>query len=356
MLYGYPIEAVKNNWLHDTLFRTIRAVHESLDDGRRPSDWPDVLPAMYRGRLGGRVGLRDRVQRYVEAVGTLNTEERDRILRGVVEQNDIQRLVSCTSDCEAVDDLPEAIRRPTRELFRFAFRLLSELGIRDLHYAVIYERSKQHICPFCGCEYFDAPGAPRESVDHYLLFSRYPFAGANLSNLVPMGTKCNSQYKRAQDILRGENGVRRRSFDPYGYVPEISLSLDESIPFEGVRGEVPQWRIRFDVEAEEVDTWLNVFSIRERYTRDILDECFFTWLREFSAWCREGGMINSGEGTALDAMSRYVRYLDAGGLGDRAFLKCAVFRMLDKRCRGGDQRLLAIVKDLAGSGGAEPAV
>ena len=346
MLYGYPIEAVKHNWLHDTLLRTLRSVHERLDDGRGVSDWPDVLPSGYRECLKGRTGLRDRIQVYIEAVGTLNKADRDRVLRGVAEQNDIQRLVSCTRDCEGMDELPEAVRAPTRDLFRFAFRLLSDLGIRDTHYAVIYDRSKQHVCAFCGCEYFDAPSAPREALDHYLLLDIYPFAGANLRNLVPMGTKCNSQYKGNQDILRRENGVRRRSFDPYGEVPEISVCLDESVPFAGRDGELPQWRIRFDVEAEEVDTWLTVFSIRKRYARDVLDAHFSTWLGEFSAWCRESGITHGQNGTVLDAMSAYGRYLAAAGLGDRAFLKCAVFRMLERCCREGNQRLLAFVKSL----------
>ncbi|MCK7494405.1 MAG: hypothetical protein MZW92_26920 [Comamonadaceae bacterium] len=61
--------------------------------------------------------------------------------------------------------------------------LLTKIGIRDRRYQAIYKSAMYHMCPFCGCEYFDAPGAPREDLDHYLAKSRYPFAAVNLEIL-----------------------------------------------------------------------------------------------------------------------------------------------------------------------------
>ena len=352
MLYGYPSAAVADNWLHDALCAAIQDIHDGVcSEGGAPG-WPDLLPVGARARLERRRGLRDRLERYATVVGQLPSGERERVLRALGEQNAIPFLVSCSSDCEAIDDLAEPVRDPTKELFDFAFTLLADLGIRDAQYACIYCDSEYHVCPFCGCEYFDAPGAPREALDHYLPRRRYPFAAVNLRNLVPMGTKCNSLYKRAQDILKGQNGVRRRSFDPYGNVPRISISLDESIPFGGSDGELPDWRIQFDPESEEVDTWLNVFSIRDRYTRDVLDDRFKAWLREFSVWCRASLPGDTENEAILKAVAQYADYFDECGLDDRAFLKFAVFRMLYKYCQDGDERLLAMVRDLATASGA----
>ena len=347
MLYAYPAAAVADNWLHESLCGAIQTIHDILDAGGRIPEWPRLLPAPFRGRLARRTGLRDRLQTYIGVVETFLPDERQRILRALVEENDIEQLLSCSGDCEAVDDLPEPIRHPVTDLFGFAFRLLSGLGVRDSHYRCVYENSVYHVCPFCGCEYFDAPGAPREALDHYLSYNRYPFAAANLRNLVPMGQKCNSRYKLAQDILRADDdGSRRRSYYPYGDVPEISVSLDDSVPFGGADGQLPLWEIHVDVKTEEVDTWLAVFSIRERYARDVLDEGFRSWLHEFSWWSRSLALTAAEDEAVLDAVEEYATCLSAIGLNDRAFLKSAVFRMLHKHCRDGNERLLAIIRDL----------
>ena len=351
MLYGYPVAAVADNWLHESICFAIASVHELLDTGERLPNWPNILPNAFRARLQTKTGLRDRLRVYADSLEALDRGERARVLRALLEQNEIALLVSCAADCDRLDELAEPIRAPALELFGFAFRLLTSLGIRDAHYALIYENSQYRVCPFCGCEYFDAPGAPREALDHYLSYGRYPFAAANLRNLLPMGNKCNSRYKLAQDILRTDQDVRRRSFYPYGEIPEISMSLDDSVPFAGRDGELPRWEIRFDNDLEEIDTWLTVFSIRERYTRDVLDEGFKTWLREFSSWCRSVPLPDTENETLLEAVSRYENYLSALGFNDRAFLKSAVFRMLHKRCRDGNERLLEVVRDLVSLAG-----
>ena len=220
---------------------------------------------------------------YAAAAGKLSVPERQQVLACLVQQNRIADLVTCSTDCESLSDLPKAIQAPVAELFGFAFELLTGLGVRDRHYHAIYTAVPYHVCPFCGCEYFDAPGAPREDLDHYLPKSLYPFAAANLRNLVPMGMKCNERYKLAQDILRDAAGVRRRSFDPYAE-RHLKVVLDNSVPFGGADGQTPDWQIDFDPDSVECTTWDNVFHVRERIKRDVLDASFWQWLRDFSAW------------------------------------------------------------------------
>jgi hypothetical protein len=181
----------------------VQTIHANHDGRQGALAWPDIIPAVHRDKLRRRTGLYDRLAQYAAAAGKLSVSERQQVLACLVQQNRIADLVICSTDCESLSDLPKAIQAPIVELFGFAFELLTGLGVRDRHYRTIYTAVPYHVCPFCGCEYFDAPGTPREDLDHYLPKSLYPFAAANLRNLVPMGMKCNERYKLAQDILRG---------------------------------------------------------------------------------------------------------------------------------------------------------
>lgn len=346
MLFGYPVEAIVENWLHDCLFAILQTIHINLQNGQAPPVWPEIIPEPWRVNLRRRWGLRDRLAEYQTAAVDLDDNGLNQIINALSEQNEIALLLSGVCNCDTIDDLPESIRSPAKNLFTFAFGLLTELGIRDHQYNLIYESTPYHVCPFCGCEYFDAPGAPREALDHYLAESKYPFAAVNLRNLVPMGHKCNSKYKLAQDILYTDDGIRRRSFYPYDEHAGIKVSLDNSEPFAGSHQSfpVPLWQIDFEPDAEEVSTWDTVFHIRERYRRDILDPDFMSWLREFSSWCHSVDVRPVSEQDVIDALRQYSEHMEAIRMRDRAFLKAAVFRMLFRHCQQGNQRLVTLIQ------------
>jgi hypothetical protein len=346
VLFAYPIEATAENWLHECLLEMVQTIHTSHDAGQAVPTWRHIIPEAYRGKLSSRKGFRKRLYQYSAVARTLSVLERQQVLTCLGQQNRIADLVTCSTDCECLTDLPEAIRVPTAKLFGFAFELLTGLGVRDRHYHAIYTATSYHVCPFCGCEYFDAPGAPREDLDHYLPKSRYPFAAANLRNLVPMGMKCNERYKQGQDILRNASGVRRRSFDPYAH-EQIRVVLDNSVPFGGMDGRTPDWQIDFTPDSVDCTTWDDVFSVRERMKRDVLDPSFSPWLNDFSAWFKKGiGIADPGDAEVLDAMRTYAEYMALTGLKAREFLQAPVFQMRHRHCEAGDQRVLALMKDV----------
>ena len=227
--------------------------------------------------------------------------------------------------------------------------LLEDARLRDVHSfrcIMIYTAASNRVCPFCGCESFDAPGAPREDLDHYLSKSRYPFAVANLRNLVPMGKKCNESYKLGQNILRDIAGVRRRSFDPYAK-RHMKVTLDNSVPFGGADGQTPARQIDFDPDSEECTTWDDVFHIRERIKRDVLDPSFRQWLGNFAAWFKKRrGIADPGDAEVLDAIRTYAEDLMLMGLTACEFLRAPVFQMLHRYCASGDQRVLALMKNV----------
>lgn len=345
MLFAYPVEAIAENWFHDCLVETLQTIHTSVEQKQSPPAWPQVLPKAYRAKLRRRYGLKKRLITYQTVVTTLSAHDLNRVIEALNEQNQIELLLSGGGNCESLDNLPKCIHEPVKKLFEFAFEKLKDLGIRDRQYEVIYDQIPYQVCAFCGCEYFDAPGAPRTDLDHYLAESKYPFAAVNLSNLVPMGHKCNSKYKLAQDILYKDDGTRRKSYYPYGH-STIKISLKNSKPFEGSYRlfRLPRWQIDFDPDSEEASTWDTVFHIRERYERDILDPDFMSWLREFSSWCSAARIMPTSEQKLIDTIEQYSKHLENMRMRDRAFLKAAVFRMLLHHCQQGNQRLFTLIQ------------
>lgn len=346
MLFGYPLEATVENWLHDCLLAMLQAIHTYVDEGEDPPGWPAILPDACRSALKDKTGLRDRLDYYKESYRGFTETERDQVKACLVQQNRIGELCECAENCEPLSALQHSIQKPIADLFEFAFGLLTPLRIRDWQYETIYGRMTYRICPFCGCENLDAPGAAREDLDHYLPKSRYPFAAANLHNLVPMGSKCNRLYKRDQDILIDENGVRRRAFYPYAD-HHIRICLDESIPFAGADGVTPAWKVSFIPDLPECETWDQVFRVRERLARDVLDAEFRRWLREFAAWYR---MHAHGEdtnvATIMDQLSTYAEDNAIQGLSAKEFLRVPVFRMIHHHCASGNKELVAVMVDL----------
>lgn len=348
MLFGYPLAATQNNWLHDCVLAAVKEVHALVNAQKRYPAWPEILPDTHQATLRSRTGLRDRLKAYNIALRKLSTQvERDAVLAAVTDQNRITDLLSNASNCATLETLPKAMHEAVTSLFDFTFALLTDLKVRDDHYKAIYNAVTEHVCPFCGTEYFDAPGAPREALDHYLAKSRYPFAAANLRNLVPMGHKCNSKYKLAIDVLYDAGGVRRVVFDPYNHT-KIGVVLDASDPFDGSTPNTPRWTIEFDPDAQAVSTWDAVFSIRERYRRDHLDEGYSAWLWEFRNWAQSADRRGDTDASLVDALTRFEQYCAGNGMRDKAFLKAAVFRMLRLRCEQGHDRLKKQLRDLLG--------
>ena len=349
MLFGYPIDATQENWLHDCLCEIVLSVHECINGDKKLPKWPGIVPADRREQLKSRRGLRDRVVTYFEAATPLTIAERTSIATVMADQNQVANLLSGECDCLDIDGLPQAARQPILDLFGFGFGLLSDFGIRDRQYKLIHQTIGYQLCPFCGCEYFDSPKGPREALDHYLAESRYPFAATNLRNLAPIGHKCNSKYKLAKDILHRDDGSRRRAFDPY-QTDELQVLVDGSQVNQGIDGPlISEWVVNFSIEGEETETWDQVFSIRKRYTRDILEErSFKDWLWEFRNWCLAAALQIAGDADVLKAMERYEQFLTSCGFNDRAFLKAAVFRMLLARCNEGCDRVWGVMRDLAG--------
>lgn len=129
-------------------------------------------------------------------------------------------------------------------------------------------------CPFCGLLPIDNAFDPtREAFDHYLPKSKYPFNSVNLKNLAPSCNKCNSGNKQDKDPLHDGRGNRRKAFYPFSTVgSDIHISVE--IHSEDWVAPAPSditVSVSSDTHSDEVETWDDLFRIKERYSARCCD-------------------------------------------------------------------------------------
>ncbi len=333
MLNVYPIAATAENWVHDAVSGKVRTALEALNNGAAAPGWADNMHA----DLADRAALETRYNAFRKVAEGLSDRQRTKVLRALEDQNNIPAVFEGVAACPRIAAIPVKIRKPTADLFTAAFDALKSFKVRDRQYEAIFEGLPGKCCPFCGIEPFEAPGLAREDMDHYLPRSLYPFAGANLRNLAPMGGKCNRAYKQAVDVICDGTGQRRRCFDPYGQ-NRAEVSLLASRPFEGTGDgpfPLPAWQVDLLGDAESVATWDQVFQIRRRYEGKVTAH-FREWMEHFAVWC--GGQVGlvTTQQDVVAALDRYLDFVLQRMHDDGAHLKRAMFEMLRRQCEESD--------------------
>lgn len=332
MLFAYPTVATAENWLHQCLTDLLLADFDDIDANRPRAAWPGCIVQDRRAALGPYSGLRDMRVALLAGYEALTPADRLIVRRAVDDQSALTDLFDGGRPADPLNDLPEAARAPAKQFFEKAFKMLTTLGIRDVNYRVFLRNLDHRVCGFCGCEYFSGPSSRREPLDHYLAVSLYPFAGTNARNLVPMGPKCNSSYKLAQDILRDGTGTRRLCFDPYAATP-VRITLMATKLFTGEDG-LPEWNVTFEGDADRIATWNHVFDMRRRFIEDHLDSIYKNAIRVFGTLRRKQPAIF--EGLGITGAFRHLGELSrAKGWDDRAFLEAALYDLLEARSAAG---------------------
>ncbi len=323
MLFAYPADAASVNWLHDTLADTLRRGVDDIDAGRPKIAWPACLALEFRERLRRFSRLEERLDALLASYSTLGDQARLTVREAMEDQSMLAELFGGMRQANRLDDLAIAIRLPVQHLFEQAFDMLRPLGIRDENYKVFLRLVQHRICAFCGCEYFSGANSKRDPLDHYLAISLYPFAGANARNLVPMGPKCNSSYKLAQDVLRSRAGVRRPCFDPYSD-HLVGVRLTDTILFAREDG-LPEWRVALEGDEARLQTWDEVFDIRRRFIDDHLDSIYKNAIKVFATLTRRRPDIVTTATGLSGAFSHLADLSRAKEWSDRAFLEVALY-------------------------------
>lgn len=335
MLFCYPVQATYENWLHDGLMELLTRMFNGGDDPL--GDWLEEFPADKRHEVERKPSLLEALRAVADQVADVPGADRAAFLACMQAQNHIPDIFDPGVALAELPDGHDALVNGIETLFRTAFRMLTPFGIRDRQYTLIYEGLPARVCAFCGIEPLTAPdpAIPRESLDHYLPFTRYPFAGVNLRNLAPTGNKCNGPHKHNTDTLRDVHSVRRRCFDPFGEAV-ATVSLLNSRPLEGgtVKAfKLPNWQIDLEGDAEAIATWDAVYDIRTRYRLNILDKELRNWLDHFANWVARDAAPPTTGNELVALIDRYLESVIQEGFAD--FLKRQVFLMLSHRCQVG---------------------
>lgn len=336
MLVSYPVAAAGENWLHDGLVAVLTRAIDGIPDPM--ADWLDLFPAEHREAVKRKTSLSDRLGLVVETIVELDVPSRTKLRACLVEQNRLPHAFSSLIPPPLLPAQPPELRTRVSSLFECAFKLLSSLGIRDRQYHAVYSATPGRVCGFCGLERLSAPvpGTPREHLDHYLAFSIYPLAGANLRNLAPIGGRCNTAYKRDVDMLRTAQGVARRCFDPYGG-HQARITLLNSRPLRGPRRGtdiLPQWDVELTgADADRLVAWDEAFRIRHRYRHDVLDPDFSDWLDHFAVWTADDPPVDLP--SLLQRIRHYLRTVVQERPGEATFLRRATFEMLERTAQIG---------------------
>jgi hypothetical protein len=301
MLATYPIEAAEENWLSDCLTTSLLARLAHLDAGVAYDAFPADVLAEYREIITRFTGIVERFNALADALMVLNADQRQAVRSAIETQNRIPDIFDGATECFACNDVLPDVHELARKLFEFSFGALSKIKspgaespVRDVHFTISYDHLAKKCCPFCGMERLEPhhPDIPRPDLDHYLAVSLYPFSGVNLRNLTPMGDRCNSSYKLAQDILYDQHRNRSPCYDPYGDITaEFSLAGSTIL---GTPDGVPVWNLHLGPTSPQTANWDRIFRIKLRLEQSLN--------AEFSSWTTDMGEVLRNWGYDLNVL------------------------------------------------------
>lgn len=134
------------------------------------------------------------------------------------------------------------------------------------------------ICPFCGLNSIKGNDHTKlEAYDHFIPKGTYPFNSINFRNLAPMCHECNSSYKLEQNPLMNIDPLtkevnRRKAFFPYSTEKcniNIQVELRNPDLKTLTKEEIGITTTCFG-KADELESWMEVFGIEERYRAKLL--------------------------------------------------------------------------------------
>lgn len=343
MFFLYPLKAIEENWIHECIQAAFERICSDLDERRLVPDWPDMLPEEHRDLLRSRKKLPQLLVEFKNEAENLSTVRRAEFLKGFRQQNQIAELLNGSLPIPEFNDELKKLLIIAKNVCDEGYLLLSKLSLRDKQYKIIYESMNKKECPFCKIAIFDAPSLPSEDDDHYLPRSIYPLAAANFSNLAPMCGRCNQKYKRGKDTIR-PNGIRKKALNPYGDIT-VDITLVNSVFLDGKYGK-PAWKIDLIPSVEETETWESIFSIRERFTENILEPYFDDWVSEIPCWFSVVGIDKNVDNAGLIAeMDNLIAYKSKHYEQGCGFLKVKLFELFAHHCKKGNVAVIAMLRN-----------
>lgn len=156
----------------------------------------------------------------------------------------------------------------------------------DKHYEEFFGSlvTETKTCTFCGINQLPNPDAYRADYDHLAFKGDYPIAAINTKNIAPSCSECNQKYKKGKDVFYTDDTLTKRQ--PFNY--PFANSIPVEVTFTGTvfpntdpANDKGTWIIDFKPTNDLVNSWNNVYKIRERYIMDVLAVDYNIWIGEF---------------------------------------------------------------------------
>ncbi|MEE9303740.1 MAG: hypothetical protein V3U84_08125 [Thiotrichaceae bacterium] len=263
-----------------------------------------MISELYTSELQGANFFLTGLQQIFEDFKQLSDRQIDQLKNMCRANNDIESACSGRDDVVPVtyadinlisEDLSNHLQAFYKNLYSQSFLSLqsiqSRIGEIDSHYRDFMTTNIQGKCPFCGIH--DIKGiyhTKREAYDHFLPKGQYPFNTINFHNLVPACHECNSSYKLVADPLShsknplaSQKGMRRKALYPFTtaqYTIELAITLNVN-DWTALTPDEIEIDAGHAAMGEEIDTWLDIYDIEERYKAKCCSESDGKgWIRE----------------------------------------------------------------------------
>lgn len=248
----------------------------------------EIITELHTSELKGADFFLTGLQLVFEDFKTLSANDISNITHWYHSNNTIELL--CANDpsvspasYQRISTLSSDLSRHLKDFFKnlysqsfLSLKSVSDrIGTIEEHYHAFMSENTTGKCPFCGIhDVKSIYHSKREAYDHYLPKGHYPFNAINFCNLATACHECNSTYKLSKDPLynpkdplMAQSGRRRKSFYPYrtdSYSIEINIEV-RTQDWTNIKPEDLIFNTGPKTLVEEIDTWLDVYGIEERY-------------------------------------------------------------------------------------------
>lgn len=197
----------------------------------------------------------------------LTPDEKEAIREAFIINSQIENLCNGNTVPVYLNSLPIIVETEMKPLLVYFYEVLLERarvpGTKKNYYENLITTNEFRFCPCCGMTDFELEDSKyREAFDHYLPKSIFPFSSINFENLVPLCYKCNSDRKGTKNPI--ENN--RKTYYPFSkdeHEIQIKFTIDNSVDLDKL--ERKDLKIDIIGDAEKIDTWDDLFDIKDRY-------------------------------------------------------------------------------------------
>lgn len=264
---------------------------------------------------------------YVEFI-KLSMEQKELISQSFIKNNQIEELCQGIVKPVYYKDIEELVNKEftftLKEFNNYLYKFLDKedasfvknFTSATLYYKELVKQLPASICPFCGIEKIKSHRiSKRDAYDHYLPKSLFPFTAINVKNLAPMCKDCNEYWKHDNNpiMTNKDRGDFKKAFYPFSnLLPVIEISFSKLVldPLFNEDKHILDINYISTGYEEEVNRWLEIFNIKERY-----DDRIRTDLRY---WLEEVRMLNDRENSLTD--TEYIQKKEEHKFVDNNFL------------------------------------